>query len=851
MLRKVYFFDKKNVAITDPSTNQFLANMTTCSPSPDGSLWVGTSDGRLGRLDVAFNLIWSVQAFTAGHPVIALRSSKQAIVTLGQMADDGSARLCAYHLYRTEMPGQPLLVGSVRIPPELGGLCVDVTGDFQFLAIGCKNGSTLIYNGSTFGKQGIKPRILLPEDPVTILAVRFDNSSLFIVTKNEVTSVRVSENSLQVLNAEPLGSPVEAGELVTFSYSQKCLLVTDAKAVYGYTADQGNVSAISVLDQNAEEIMLIDSWSSYFLLFHNSAKQQMITITASFGQNRFVASQVALGEFPVLSIAVGAWDGHSVIVFSQKPNGDVQIMTLREKSLNDQLSLLTQKCLFDLALEVANANGVPKETLSELYRQFGDFHFEKAEFERAVAVYSKTIDLGLPLETSHVINKFLLDSEGGHRNPERVKFVADYLDQLHHGDPSKVTKDHTILLILCYQSMHEEAKLASLIHTVTESALLDIVQDTPSLIDLFSESDLLRVFAASPAQGKRLFETLISNQSCSQFVTLIKKIDPKLLKNLMHQSSSINAAVVQSFIDGEAEYSKLDSNSLKTHLDFCNNKSVPSAASVNTESASDNYLSVLLEITLRTKGNSKELVRHMINRGQAAKALTLCKMFGAPASTILPIAAALNAPFDALAYPAMSLSDVCTTIPASNQNMEINALAVQKRSGVKNSDLTLADKNYVSLLLEMADAGTQFGSIKGAVLSEFRVLEECIEEQSARAENDSSEVLRMKNELNMLKRKPQIHQFGKPCALCKTPLTDLPVVLFKCMHGYHQHCAGPQGSAEECRICLQESQHHKNILNQRKESVTKHDEMFKAMAGSKGNRFDVAIAYLGHGLFTH
>jgi hypothetical protein len=183
--------------------------------------------------------------------------------------------------------------------------------------------------------------------------------------------------------------------------------------------------------------------------------------------------------------------------------------------------------------------------------------------------------------------------------------------------------------------------------------------------------------------------------------------------------------------------------------------------------------------------------------------------------------------------------------------MGINALAVQKRSGVKNSDLTLADKKYVSLLLEMADAGTQFGSMKGAVLSEFRVIEECIEEQSARAENDSSEVLRMKNELNMLKRKPQIHQLGKPCALCKTPLTDLPVVLFKCMHGYHQHCAGPQGSAEECRICLQESQHHRNILNQRKESVTKHDEMFKAMAGSKGNRFDVAIAYLGHGLFTH
>jgi hypothetical protein len=239
----------------------------------------------------------------------------------------------------------------------------------------------------------------------------------------------------------------------------------------------------------------------------------------------------------------------------------------------------------------------------------------------------------------------------------------------------------------------------------------------------------------------------------------------------------------------------------------------------------------------------------MINRGLAKDALFLCKQLGAPSNVILPLCASLNSPFDALAYPAIPLEEVIRSIPSS-QNMTLNARAVARRSDCNYSDLKISNSDdvAVAVLLETADPGSSFGAIKGALLSEFQQLEQKTAERISRSENDAMEISRMKNEISLLKRKPQIHNLGRPCALCKVPLSELPVILFKCLHGFHQQCALDW---VECRICALESQQHREILTQRKQAVNKHDELFKCMSGSKGSRFDVAMAYLGHGLFSH
>ena len=658
------------------------------------------------------------------------------------------------------------------------------------------------------------------------------------------SSVAVTETSIRVVHAEDISSSSQiASELITVSDSM--LLLAKSEAVYGYSPDQGNVSAVSVLDAESPQVHLVSAWKQYLLLFHIQNNAQHITILATYPSTtasgtRFIASQTPVGDHPIVSISVGAFDGHSVILFAQKPNGEITVSSLREKPISEQLSLLTSKCLFEVAVDVAVAQAQSKEVITELFRVYGDSHFEKGEFDKAVGVYSRTIDLNLPLESSYVVNKLLLESSG-YRNSDKVEHVAKYLQKLHQGS-ADVSKDHTLLLILSYQSLGREDQAKALIGSVKESVSLGILSDIPSLISIMSTGDLTRIFNA--CSGKRLLETLIENQQFDHFTSIVAGLDKQRVAELMRESRLIKSAILQAPGGTKVE---LADTCLSAHLEFCKTRKVPTVNDLATDTITPDYLTLLLELTLRGKGNSREIVRVMINRGLAGKALYLCKLFGAPARIILLLTTALNTPFDALAYPAMPLGEL------GHPNMAVNALAVQKRSGVKSGTLTLgsSDDVSVSVLIETADAGTPFGTIKGALLAEFQKLEESIDGRISRSENDAVEIERMNNEIAVLRKRPQIHQLGRPCALCKVPLTDFPIVLYKCMHGYHQHCATGLDGFAECRVCHAESQHHRDVLNQRKSSVNKHDEMFKSMSGSKGGRFDVAMAYLGHGLFSH
>jgi hypothetical protein len=202
----------------------------------------------------------------------------------------------------------------------------------------------------------------------------------------------------------------------------------------------------------------------------------------------------------------------------------------------------------------------------------------------------------------------------------------------------------------------------------------------------------------------------------------------------------------------------------------------------------------------------------------------------------------------------MPLDEVINTIP-SQHSLRLAALAAMKRSGdTSNKDFSAfsySESPSVALILETIDAGTSFGLIKGALLKQFQTLEEMEWDRTDRAENDQTEIQRMKSEMHLLKRKPVIHNLNDAsCNFCACPFaTDMSVVLFRCSHAYHEHCTAED---DRCRICAAESKHHREILTQRKSSVRNHDDLFKRMSGSTGTeKFEAAMAYLGHGLFSH
>ena len=85
-----------------------------------------------------------------------------------------------------------------------------------------------------------------------------------------------------------------------------------------------------------------------------------------------------------------------------------------------------------------------------IYRKYGDYLYQKGNYDEAMAQYIKAID---STEPSRVIRKFL--------DTQRIHNLIEYLEELH--DHHKATADHTTLLLNCYAKLKDLDKLEKFI----------------------------------------------------------------------------------------------------------------------------------------------------------------------------------------------------------------------------------------------------------------------------------------------------------------------------------------------------------------------------------------------------
>eukprot|EP00439_Symbiodinium_sp_Y106_P072239 s538_g13.t1 len=125
-------------------------------------------------------------------------------------------------------------------------------------------------------------------------------------------------------------------------------------------------------------------------------------------------TDVVIGLGRVFVLSRGGADGNSVL------------FELREKPLEERLDVLVRKRMFEWAAEVALSCNAAPEVTADIYRQHGDALFEKRAYDQALGVYVKTVELGLPLEPSYVVERYL--------DAQRIGHVAQYLKKLHEKD---------------------------------------------------------------------------------------------------------------------------------------------------------------------------------------------------------------------------------------------------------------------------------------------------------------------------------------------------------------------------------------------------------------------------------
>ena len=144
--------------------------------------------------------------------------------------------------------------------------------------------------------------------------------------------------------------------------------------------------------------------------------------------------------------------------------GDGKIYQLTEKDIQTKLDLLFKKNFYDVAIKIAKSNQYDSYGLVDIFRQYGDHLYSKADYSGAIENYIKTIG---QLEPSYVIRRFL--------DAHRIHDLTAYLRELHKTKCAN--EDHTILLLNCYTKLKDEERLDNFIFKKDKREALDFDVD--------------------------------------------------------------------------------------------------------------------------------------------------------------------------------------------------------------------------------------------------------------------------------------------------------------------------------------------------------------------------------------
>lgn len=463
--RRLTFFDRHVVKEgSDVHTGIQKLNVSCACGGPE-HLWLGERSGEIRSLNRQFKLSAPTQAFSDGELIgLCVAQDGHRLIALGS---DGVPAGTRYKVFDVRKDAEPALLVANRVfsprGPDLRANCFSAGSALTLLAVGVDSGAVYLWRGKDLGVEKPYATVISEDGEPPVTAVHFleqdHRTVLFAASLVSIRSWCVQErddSSLRHLNTDPSGGSAFSCSCVFPTVN--ALLVARSEAVFAYDPDEGNMSAMPL---EGDKVLLM-RFRSYFTSVTteggpgalvagmgtsspSSMPKQNVTVMLAYPHMRFIAYSAQFTDVTHVVPALGV-----IFVLSRGgADGNTVLFELREKSLTEQLDILVKKRMFEWAAEIALQGGAPPETTADIYRMHGDSFFEKRAYDQALAVYMKTVDLGLPLEPSYVVERYL--------EAQRIGHVAQYLKKLHEKNLAE--REHTALLLKCYTKLKDTSTL--------------------------------------------------------------------------------------------------------------------------------------------------------------------------------------------------------------------------------------------------------------------------------------------------------------------------------------------------------------------------------------------------------
>ena len=380
--------------------------------------------------------------------------------------------------------------------PEEKADNIILTKKFNFLVFSVST-NIYVYKGPEFTQKSSPCQTIKQTDKITNILVT--EKLLYYTTTQGIFSVDIG-----VKNASPVKmSDEEINKGFAFLSSNDVLhVVKDNKIIYF----PNNTREEYTLHRTNGKIIKAGSVSDYvWVAYDQSDSLSFIVLNIKYN------IQVFNKDYGLILKHVAFIWGALLVITEEK--SEIKGFLFTEQTSLQKLDSLTEKKKFELALIMAGDYNVSEAETAQVYRKFGDFLYEKSDFDGAIEKYINTIGF---TEPSYVITKFV--------DPCHAENLAKYLQKI----PQELkSKQHTTLLFNCYTKAKNEQELKRVVDGFVADAKNEPTFDIETAVDVLKRNgyqDLAQDLAKAYRMYSLYMGLLYESQKYAEMLEYIEKI---------------------------------------------------------------------------------------------------------------------------------------------------------------------------------------------------------------------------------------------------------------------------------------------------------------------------------------
>lgn len=389
--------------------------------------------------------------------------------------------------------------------------CFTFNSDLTCIAVGYTDGKVFLIRGDLIRDRGSKQRLVYESlDPVTGLHFNEFHELIFVTTTSKILTVTTTGRNqgkpLKILSKK-VGVPLGCSDL-------------DPQTQHLIVGDDSSIKYYNHLSKSHTINFEIPKKSIFRF------DKDYLAIVSSMEDNssslRKLSTKVIIIDFNYKHVSFSLTIPNTTVRFIFKMWGDIYLLSsdgmlykISEKPINQQIELVLQRELFQLAYQLAKKNKLPVQTLLKICKQQGDYDYQQLYFEESISSYIKCLTYynynGATLKADdeyETLNDFIMNIITKFKDASNIGHMTEFLFQLY--SLKMANNDHVTLLLCCYCKLKLVEKIRS------------FVED----LDLNSESNGLNnaTEATSNADYLNLDFALIINlfKECGYFNEVIR-----------------------------------------------------------------------------------------------------------------------------------------------------------------------------------------------------------------------------------------------------------------------------------------------------------------------------------------